>query len=242
MHVQGTKIPLQLPGVEVRLQPIVALDTYQVLAAEAHGHRAGPRAQEPLGPALRDQEQAHLLRCALAARHRLPPGCLMSLDVPPSALQGAAVRDLLDSLVTLEGLVLELRPEDRWHDDSALLTQLHRLRDRGALLALDDAVPGFTDLFTLCRLQPDWVKVSLNVLRDTAQDPVGRASLELFVDASHQCGAKVVVDGVEHADELGPLRASGVQLAQGAYFSGPLLDRVPSAVVPAPRTPSASRG
>jgi EAL domain-containing protein (putative c-di-GMP-specific phosphodiesterase class I) len=218
--------PLRFPTVEVHLQPIVCLRTGRMVAAEAlsrledHVPVLNALAAAADGRHL-DRFEAHLLRHALAARHRLPHDRRLSLNVLPDSLTGAATIALLNALPSLEGLVLEIHSEHDWYSDAALLGYVHRLRRRGALLALDGASVGFHGLMAMCRLRPDWVKIDRSLVTGASDDPLKVAALDLFVDSAHRGGSVVVAVGVETEADLTPLRAAGVELAQGHWLGHP---------------------
>ncbi len=228
-------VPLQLPAVTVLLQPVVSLATFEVIAAEALARPSNDvavldllddsRAQGTL-----DEVEAHLLRHALAARARVPAGCLLCLNVTADALTGSVAFEQIDRLPSLDGLVLELRQERDWTDDGLLLERVGTLRDRGALLALDDAAQGFHGLLAISRLRPDWVKVDRSVVTGSRDDPVRRAGLDMFAASAARAGSTLVAEGVETEEDLASLARVGVTLAQGYLFSPPVPGPVPTVV------------
>lgn len=231
----GDGIPLQLPAVEVRLQPVVALATGEVVAAEALSYLASG---VPVLDVLADAEargllprvEAHLLTSALAARLRVPEGALLGINLTAGALLGCASVAVLDALPTLEGLVLELRQDGPWTSDPDLIAAIGRMRDRGALLALDDAAYGFQGLLAMAHLRPDWVKVDRSIVTGASDDAVLRASLEMFAQAADRSGSVLVAEGVESEDDARVLRDLGVLFAQGYLFSPPVPGMVPERI------------
>lgn len=225
-------IPVQLPNVEVLLQPVVDLRTFEVVAAEALSRLGNDvpvleLLEDARADGRLDGVEAHLLKAALGARGRVPPGALLCLNVTAEALTGRAGLAVLSSLPTLEGLVLELR-QDRDGTDGALLAErVRELRERGALLALDDAAQGFQGLLAISRLRPDWVKVDRSVVTGALDDPVRRAGLDMFAQTAGRSGSRLVAEGVETEDDLLALERAGVTLGQGYLFSPPLSGPLP---------------
>jgi EAL domain-containing protein (putative c-di-GMP-specific phosphodiesterase class I) len=242
--VQDDAIPLQLPTVEVLLQPIVSLATHEVRGAEALSRLGNdvPVLQalsDADGRGHRDRLEAYLLRHALGARHRVPAGALLCLNVSADGLLGRASVALLDDLPSLQGLVLELRQEAAWEARPELLSRISLLRERGALLALDDAARGFRGLLAIGQLRPDWVKVDRSVVTGSLHDPVRRAGLDMFAQSAQRSGSLLVAEGVESEDDLTALAKVGVTLAQGYLFSPAVAGVLPSRMPPA-RTGSPS--
>ena len=228
-------IPVQLPSVEVLLQPVVDLRTSQVVGAEALSRLGNDVPVLELLAAARadgrlDRVEAQLLSASLAARRRVPDGVLLCLNVTAEALTGRAAFDVLCALPTLTGVVLELRQEGAAPDDPLLADRVDALRSRGALLALDDAAQGFQGLLAISRLRPDWVKVDRSVVTGALDDPVRRAGLDMFAQTARRSGSTLVAEGVETAEDLQALERAGVTLGQGYLLSRPLTGQVPRQV------------
>jgi EAL domain-containing protein (putative c-di-GMP-specific phosphodiesterase class I) len=51
------------------------------------------------------------------------------------------------------------------------------------------------------------------------EDPRGVALVSGVTDLARRLGSATIVEGVEHADVLAPLRAVGCELAQGYHFA-----------------------
>lgn len=237
-------IPLQLPSIEVHLQPIVRLATFEVAGVEALSRVASDvpvldLLQEADAAGTLDRLEAHLLSLALAARHRVPAGCLLSLNITAGALIGQAGYAVLDTLPSLQGLVLELRQGRAWDENPLLLERLRLLRERGALLALDDTAQGFQGLLAIARLRPDWVKLDRSVVTGAKDDPVRRAGLDMFAQSAARTGSTLVAEGVESEEDLVALHQVGVTLAQGYYFSPAVTGPVPERVHPQDAAPQA---
>jgi len=233
--VKAPLVALHLPAVTVLLQPIVALETLDVVAAEALARPVNDIGvldllDDARAQGIADAAEAHLLRHALAARTRLPAECLLCLNVTADALTGREAFEQLDRLGSLAGLVLELRQERDWHEDELLMERIEGLRDRGALLALDDAAQGFQGLLAISRLRPDWVKVDRSIVTGAKDDAVRRAGLDMFAASAARAGSALVAEGVETEDDLEVLGRVGVTLAQGYLFSPPVPGPVPTTV------------
>jgi EAL domain-containing protein (putative c-di-GMP-specific phosphodiesterase class I) len=235
--VQDEAIPQQLPTAEVLLQPVVSLATHEVRGAEALSRLTnGVPVLQALADAeargRRDRFEAYLLRLALAARYRVPAGLLLCLNVSAEALLGPASSALLDALPSLEGFVLDLRQERAWEARPELLARIAALRERGALLALDDAARGFQGLLAIAQLRPDWVKVDRSVVTGAMDDPIRLAGLDMFAQSARRSGSVLVAEGVETEDDLVVLRSVGVELAQGYLFSLPVAGPLPTVLEP----------
>ena len=98
-------------------------------------------------------------------------------------------------------------------------SQAHR--KRGALIALDDLSGGTDSLAYLEPLKPDFAKID-NKLTAGIQYSDGRRRLvAALVECAHECGARVVAEGIERVGEFEAMRDLGVDFGQGFYFGHP---------------------
>jgi hypothetical protein len=98
---------------------------------------------------------------------------------------------------------------------------LWALRDRGALLALDDVGAGWAGLRQIAELRPDIVKLDRSVVNAADRDEVKVAVVEMMLGLCNQLGSQLLVEGVETYDELDLFARLGVPLAQGWVFGQP---------------------
>src|SRR4051812_42728262 len=216
---------LQTRAVSLAFQPIVDLATGAVEAVEALARFEGYsspmtvfRAAEPLG--LGAQVEGLVLRKALDERFRVPHGMLLTVNVSPARLLIDPIRSLLAD-VDLSGIVLELTEHTLPPPPEQLVPAIQRLRDQGALVALDDAGAGYQNLNQVAELRPDWVKIDRTVVMGAANDAVQRASLQMFARVSRRINAKAVAEGVECDADLATLREVGIPLGQGYLLGEP---------------------
>ncbi len=107
-------------------------------------------------------------------------------------------------------------------DSDETIHKLYRLRRLGVRLAIDDFGTGYSSLSYLRRLPVDTVKIDRALVEGVATDPREWALLRAVLDLIHTLGLRSVAEGVERADQMTHLRSLGCQSAQGYYFSRPL--------------------
>jgi diguanylate cyclase (GGDEF)-like protein/PAS domain S-box-containing protein len=97
---------------------------------------------------------------------------------------------------------------------------LRTLKQAGVLLSLDDFGTGFSNLDLLGDFNFDLVKVDRRFLEtDDENRPV---FLKAVANLVHALGAKVVVEGVETAEQHRSVQQSGIDLAQGYRYGMPM--------------------
>jgi diguanylate cyclase (GGDEF)-like protein len=206
-------------------QPIVALTTGHVVGYEAlarfpaipdrgpdavfaQAHRCG------LGPEL----EAASVRAALGCGGR-PAGVFLAVNVRPSALTAAPVRAALAG--DLDGIVVEVTEQELAPDEQGLAVDLEDLRERGALIAVDDAGSAYAGLHRVMRLRPDIIKLDRPLIADISLRADKAALVEALVGFAHRTEAAVCAEGIEQLDDLGALADLDVHYGQGYAIARP---------------------
>jgi EAL domain-containing protein (putative c-di-GMP-specific phosphodiesterase class I) len=208
----------------VRCQPIVRLDTGEVIGAEAltrfpGTHRAAHAwFDDAQRIGLGAQLQLAVVERAVALVGLLPAGAFLTFNVGPDVLASPELLDLLD-LVDPERIIIELTEHVRIDDYDRLLDSLSCVRERGARLAVDDTGAGFSSLGHILHLRPELIKLDCQFTRGIDTDPARRSLAHALVSFARDIGAEVVSEGIETAAELDTVRELGVPYGQG-YFLG----------------------
>ena len=209
-------------------QPIVDLNKGIVAGFEALARFDGPVQATPdkwfaaaaaagLGPAL----ESRVVRAALAARENLPANCFLTVNVSPHALTTGPVMDEFLKGGELAGLFVELTEEQAITDPEGMRRDLARLRDRGALIALDDAGSGYSGLQRLLALRPDLMKLDRSLIDGIDKDEAKRACVEMLIVLASRLDSWLLAEGIERIGELRELITLGVPLAQGYLLGKP---------------------
>lgn len=209
-------------------QPIVDLKRGAVAGYEALARFDGPVQATPdkwfaaaasagLGPAL----ESRVVRAVLAARDALPVNCFLTVNVSPHALTTAPVMDEFLRGGELAGIFVELTEEQEIIDSAGMRRDLARLRDRGALIALDDAGSGYSGLQRLLALRPDLMKLDRSLISGIDTDEAKRACVEMLGVLATRLDSWLLAEGIETEGELRELIKLGVPLAQGFILGRP---------------------
>lgn len=214
-------------SVDMVLQPIVDVSSGALVAAEALA-RFPTQPDAPVeetfalahasgrGPEL----EAACLRAALRKRRLdVPADILLTVNVSPDALSHPSVQAALECDLT--GVVVEVT-EHAAGDLAALRAGIDELRNRGALIAIDDASTGYAGLLRLTALRPDLVKLDRGLVTGARTSVEQCAVIEALVSLSRRIGAKVLGEGVESLDDLTVMAELDVDFAQGFYIGQPV--------------------
>lgn len=100
---------------------------------------------------------------------------------------------------------------------------LTALRTAGFEIAIDDFGTGYSNLAQLMKLPYDSLKIDRSLISDIVRSHNSRTIVMAVVNMAHGLGHKVVVEGVEDAEQLSLLKMIGCDVAQG-YFTGRPMD------------------
>lgn len=138
-------------------------------------------------------------------------------------LVGEVAETLQETGLDPRALVLEITESVAMEDVSSTVGVMHELKSLGVGLAIDDFGTGYTSLSYLKRFPVDFLKIDRSFTEELGEDEEERATMTAIVHIAHAMGLKVLAEGVEDAGQLARLRELGCDLAQGNYFSEPLL-------------------
>jgi EAL domain-containing protein (putative c-di-GMP-specific phosphodiesterase class I) len=233
-------------GATVLLQPVVALSSGVRVGAEALSRfPAGWGGKPPdvcfaeahdvgLGAEL---EISALRRAAAELPHVRG---YLAMNVSPETILDSRCVELLEDLPG-DRIVLELSEHAPVGDYPQLLEALAPLRRAGMQLAIDDVGSGYASLRHIVMTSPDIIKLDRGLVAGVARDRVLATLVRALVTFAAGCGAKVVAEGIETADDAAELADLGVGFGQGWYFGRPMSphDLAEPVGVPVPPEPRA---
>ena len=104
----------------------------------------------------------------------------------------------------------------------AFIGQLEFLRMAGCAIALDDFGTGYSSITQIKELPCTTVKIDKSFVNDVVSDKSDQAIIQSLLELGETLGFKLVLEGVETADQLDLLRSLGCQIAQGYFYSRPM--------------------
>jgi EAL domain-containing protein (putative c-di-GMP-specific phosphodiesterase class I) len=218
---------LDADAIRMVFQPIVRLADGETVGFEAlarfdPGMFAGPdRAFAAASLCGLGVPLEHLaVRQALRRMPDLPDGMALAVNLSAEALLDPEV---LDTLLAHAGprLAVEVTEHAQVSDYDLLTGMLDSLRRAGIRLSVDDAGAGYASLQHILRLRPDVIKLDISLVRDVDSDVVKSALARSLNDFATQIGAKLVAEGIETAEELARLQATGIAYGQGYHLGRP---------------------
>jgi len=106
-------------------------------------------------------------------------------------------------------------------DDGRAMSQLRRIRDLGAHLAMDDFGSGYSSLSYLQAFPFDKIKIDGTFVAQLGSNPQSRAIVRAIIGLGHSLGLSVIAEGVETNAQFELLVALGCDEFQGYLIGHP---------------------
>ncbi|WP_027168152.1 EAL domain-containing protein [Mesorhizobium sp. WSM3224] len=106
-------------------------------------------------------------------------------------------------------------------DDHVLASLVREMRRDGIRIAIDDFGTGHSTEARINLLEPDIVKIDGGWFAELCRHAAAERFFRPLVGMLHERGAKVLVEGIEHAQHLRVALEGGVDLLQGFHLARP---------------------
>ncbi|MNI29501.1 putative EAL-domain containing protein YkuI [compost metagenome] len=235
VSTSDTKIPLKRE-VAPYFQPIVSLQNQQIFGYETLGRRVQQGKIESLGPFFKDPTIAdenhlhidrHLREMAIKKMAAEDPSACLFINLKPSWI--FATYQTTGVLITLEimkkyhihpsRVVIEITEEEFMGHLQELTEVIHLYRQAGCRIAIDDVGSGFSNFDRIASIQPNILKIDLNILKKSATHSGYKALMQSFSILAAQMGASLLVEGVETKQDLQNALHASARYVQGYLFS-----------------------
>lgn len=223
-------------------QPIVDIDRGEVYAYEAlvrgpNGESAGSVLSQ-----VNDQNRYYFDQAARVTAIRLAAElgieANLSINFMPNAVYKpqACIRATMEA-ASIYGfdprrLIFEVTEAERITDRSHLRSIFDEYRERGLMRAIDDYGEGFAGLNHLIELEPDLVKIDLNLVRGVDEHRSKQAVIRSTAMMCEEMGIELIAEGVETRGEYDTLRSLGLNRFQGYWFAKPGFETLPVPEMP----------
>jgi len=173
-----------------------------------------------------DQACRTLHALAFAKTHRSAQWLFLNVDASLFATrQGASASDVMRKLadhakLAPQQIVVEIL-EAAVPDGPAFEDEVNALKSFGFLIALDDFGAGHSNFDRVFRLRPHIVKMDRSVILRASRDATVRRVATQMISLLHECGALVLVEGVETQEEAFIALDADADFVQGYYFGRP---------------------
>ena len=147
---------------------------------------------------------------------------LSRADVFDPTLVDRLIRLVEENGLEFDDLKLEVTESAYAENAKLLLAAVHRLRERGFEIEMDDFGSGYSSLNMLSDMPIDVLKMDMKFVRNIEESETDLRLVQLILDIARYLNLRVVAEGVETDGQLSLLQDAGCDLVQGYYFSRPL--------------------
>ena len=130
--------------------------------------------------------------------------------------------------LAIDRIVFEVVESEETEDPHTLAVIMNYCREAGAKVALDDLGAGYNSLNLLTYLQPDFIKLDMQLIRHVHRDPYKGLVAAKLLELARDLNVSTVVEGIETPGEWSWMRDHGADFAQGYLFARPAPDPPPS--------------
>ena len=223
------------PYIRMHFQPIIKPDgeifAYEMLSrfVEKDGNRVFPDVMFPAAK-MRGRTFALDRICRIHAVRqvkRLLPKQKAFINFIPTAIYSPefclkTTTDLAHALeIDSTQFVFEVVETEQVKDTDHLQSILQYYQDNGFQYALDDVGSGYNTLNFLKELEPPYIKLDLNFVRDVDTDVEKQRVAREILNLRDRFGAMALAEGVETIEEFHWLKQAGFDLFQGYLFGKP---------------------
>lgn len=231
--------------IAMAFQPIVDIETGRAFAYEAlvRGPR-GESASSVLDRVTEENRYTFDQQCRIAAIEGAVAAGILDSDAKLSInfLPNAVYSPLACIQLTLktarktglptDRLIFEFTENEEIVDTDHVLSIVQCYNQMGFGTAIDDFGAGHAGLSLLTRMQTDYLKLDMELIRDIDTSPRCRIIVEGMIDMAARLGVTLIVEGVETLAEFRTLRAMGVRYFQGYLFAKPAFKAIPPIAMP----------
>lgn len=151
----------------------------------------------------------------------------MFLNVNPSVMQDQKfqegfTKEFIKKLnIPATNIIFEITERNVINDIEGFKNVIQHYRDQGFQIAIDDAGSGYAGLNLISEINPDYIKLDINLIRDIDKDNLKYALVKSMVELSRISNIMLIAEGIETINECETLVKLGVQFGQGYYIQKP---------------------
>ncbi|WP_375159377.1 EAL domain-containing protein [Bradyrhizobium sp. RDT46] len=233
----GAELPFEF---KMAYQPIVDVAENRIWGYEALVRGPSGESAHSVLSQLTDKElyrfdqAARVMAIETAGRLFADPRARLSINFMPNAVYEprACIRNSLEAArrenFPASNLMFEFTENERVIDPAHIENIVRTYKSLGFWTALDDFGAGYAGLGLLARLQPNLIKIDMELLRDIHRSRPKQVIVAGLAQIARELEITVLAEGVENEAELITLRAAGIALFQGYYFARPALMSLPA--------------
>lgn len=147
---------------------------------------------------------------------------LSAIQLRRPGLENVVAQCLNSTKLDPRYLELELTESASMSDPEKNIALMHRLKDLGIALSIDDFGTAYSNMYYLKSFPVDKLKLDGSFIREITSDPRNLAIVDAIIVLAHRLGLTAIAEMAETSGQVSLLAAHGCDQIQGYYFSKPL--------------------
>jgi diguanylate cyclase (GGDEF)-like protein len=162
-----------------------------------------------------------LREAAVMPMKDLPEKFLLFINLHPHELYDPALVEVEEFMRPWLGrVVFEVNQSRSIGDQNRLQRILAMLRQRGFKISLDDLCTGYLGLNSIARLEPDFVKLNMSLLRGIRKNERAKRLIKHFMEYTEDENIQVIAHGIETDQDQELAVSLGCPLLMQGYLFG----------------------
>lgn len=154
----------------------------------------------------------------------IKPDELLFLNIDPLMINTENFKNmdfLKDSSIKPSQVSIEITERVYIKNFAKFSSDLTYFRSLGVRISIDDIGEGYSSLNALAELKPEYMKVTLGLVRNVDTDEGKRSIIQVIVDLAKKLNGIIIAEGIETEEENKTLISMGVEFGQGYLFAKP---------------------
>lgn len=123
--------------------------------------------------------------------------------------------------ITPNNVIFEITERNVIADMLGFRSTVNHYKSQDYKIAIDDAGAGYSGLNLISDINPNYIKLDMNLIRGVDKDSLKYALVKGMVELSKVSNIHLIAEGIETYEELTTLINLGVQYGQGYYIQKP---------------------
>ena len=127
----------------------------------------------------------------------------------------------LSTVPDVSKITFEIVESEDVKDNKTVMEFLKQLKQKGALIYIDDFGSGYSNFDYILKLHPDGVKIDGSLIKNILKDKNSQIIVKTIISFAKEMNIKTIAEFVENEEIFNKLKEMGVDYFQGYYFSPP---------------------
>lgn len=136
-------------------------------------------------------------------------------------IKGFTMEILTKYYINPMALIFEITEKTSIKNYESFTEVINYYKNQGYKIAIDDIGTGFSELNTIAKIRPHFLKMDMSLITNITKDIFKKAIVKAFVEFANTTNTKIIAEGIEDIDDLNTLIEMGVHYGQGYLINKP---------------------